>query len=250
MGWGGGAQPGLTPAPMPPQEPELEELRAGAKPVEAGNMESMLHDKIYRDTLYHPKILPIVEQLCGENYRLDHLNVHTHVAAGFQGGGLHGGHHPGGGSGFYQLLNGQQFLNGLISVTYELYDTHCNGGGFCCIPGVRSTPLPRPPPPSPCLLHMRGGFCAEPPHHRSPSPCLLRMRGGVCAEPQGRHAAAGQLARPLAGRRRHCPPRAGRCGRLYGALSIIERRPALFFLGHILPVFARVFAVFSRFSPS
>jgi len=118
---------------MPPQEPELEELRAGAKPVEAGNMESMLHDKIYRDTLYHPKILPIVEQLCGANYRLDHLNGHTHVAAGFQGGGLHGGHHPGGGSGFYQLLNGQQFLNGLISVTYELYDTHCNGGGFCCI---------------------------------------------------------------------------------------------------------------------
>ena len=65
-----------------------------------------------------------------------HLNIHTHIKAGFQGGGLHGGHHPGGGSGFYELLNGSRFLNGLISVTYELYDTHCNDGGFCCIPGI------------------------------------------------------------------------------------------------------------------
>ena len=32
--------------------------------------------------------------------------------------------------------------------------------------------------------------------------------------------------------------------------SIIERRPALFFLGHISPIFAPFFAVFSRFSPS
>ena len=32
--------------------------------------------------------------------------------------------------------------------------------------------------------------------------------------------------------------------------SIIERRPALFFLGHILPIFARFFAIFSLFSPS
>ena len=115
---------------------ELGELRALAKPVEAGNMESMLHLKIYRDTMCHPAVTPIIQQLCGDNYRLDHLNVHTHVAAGFKGGGLHGSHHPGGGAGFYQLLNGAQFLNGLISVTYELYDTHCNNGGFCCIPGA------------------------------------------------------------------------------------------------------------------
>lgn len=118
---------------------ELQELRALAKPVEAGNMQSMLHEKIFRDVLYHPAIVPIIKDLCGENFRLDHLNIHTHVGPGFKGGGLHGGHHPGGGSGFYELLNGSRFLNGLISVTYELYDTHCNNGGFCCIPGLFST---------------------------------------------------------------------------------------------------------------
>ena len=32
--------------------------------------------------------------------------------------------------------------------------------------------------------------------------------------------------------------------------SIIERRPALFFSGHISPIFAPLFLVFSRFSPS
>eukprot|EP01052_Picozoa_sp_SAG31_P033047 SAG31_NODE_3686_length_3988_cov_1.963487_4_plen_152_part_00 len=122
-------------------ESELEQLRALAKPVEAGNMESMLHHKIYRDTMCHPKVVPIIKQLCGTNYRLDHLNIHTHIAAGFKGGGLHGGHHPGNGAGFFQLLNGSQFLNGLISVTYELYDTHCNGGGFCCIPGGQRSQL-------------------------------------------------------------------------------------------------------------
>ena len=34
------------------------------------------------------------------------------------------------------------------------------------------------------------------------------------------------------------------------APSIIERRPALFFLGRISPIFAPFFLVFSRFSPS
>ena len=65
---------------------ELQELRALAKPVEAGNMESMLHHKIFRDTMYHPTIVPIIKELCGDNFRLDHLNIHTHVAAGFKGG--------------------------------------------------------------------------------------------------------------------------------------------------------------------
>lgn len=102
-------------------------------------MESMLHEKIFRDVMYHPAVVPIIKDLCGGNFRLDHLNIHTHVGPGFKGGGLHGGHHPGGGSGFYELLNGSRFLNGLISVTYELYDTHCNDGGFCCIPGLFST---------------------------------------------------------------------------------------------------------------
>ena len=46
----------------------------------------------------------------------------------------------------------------------------------------------------------------------------------------------------------HCADGQGRGVRTVP--SIIERRPALFFLGHISPIFARFFAVFSLFSPS
>ena len=96
----------------------------------------VLHwDKAYRDAMAHPLIVPILEQLCGETFRLDHINVHTHdsMPERKQGGGLHGSNRPGRGLGLYHYNNGQ-FYNGLTTVTFELEDTHCNGGGFCCIP--------------------------------------------------------------------------------------------------------------------
>ena len=46
-------------------------------------------------------------------------------------------------------------------------------------------------------------------------------------------------------------PQAGAAGARAGTVpSIVERRPALLFLGHISPISARFFAVFSLFSPS
>lgn len=51
-----------------------------------------------------------------------------------KGAGLHCSNRPGRGLGLYHYNNGE-FYNGLTTVTYELEDTHCNGGGFCCIPG-------------------------------------------------------------------------------------------------------------------
>ena len=104
----------------------------------------VLHwDKAYRDAMAHPLIVPILEQLCGETFRLDHINVHTHdsMPERKKGAGLHGSNRPGRGLGLYHYNNGQ-FFNGLTTVTFELEDTHCNGGGFCCIPGARS-PAPR-----------------------------------------------------------------------------------------------------------
>ena len=83
----------------------------------AGNMESMLDHRIYRDTMCHSEITPIIKQLCGETYRLDHLNIHTHIAAGFQGGGLHGSHHPGGGAGFYELNQVHAWRMGMLART-------------------------------------------------------------------------------------------------------------------------------------
>lgn len=106
--------------------------------------EGPLHwGKIWRDLLDWPKLTPIFEELIGNpfmrerghdlpSFRLDHINVHTHVAKGFAGGQLHGGQ---GVTGFFRYADGV-FYNGLTTVSFELYDTHTNDGGFACIPGT------------------------------------------------------------------------------------------------------------------
>jgi hypothetical protein len=134
------------------------ELKRDAKGVENngpsskqnfGNSEgAVLHwNRAYRDLMAHPTVVPILQQLCGPRFRLDHINVHTHVADGYPGSSLHGGHSPGNGNGFF-FYSGGQMMNGLVSVTYELEDTHCNGGGLCVsmenVPADASTASPNP----------------------------------------------------------------------------------------------------------
>lgn len=118
----------------------LAELKRDAKGVENngpssrtnfGNSEgAVLHwNRAYRDLMAHPTVVPILQELCGPRFRLDHINVHTHVADGYPGSSLHGGHSPGNGNGFF-FHSGGRMMNGLVSVTYELEDTQCNGGGL------------------------------------------------------------------------------------------------------------------------
>jgi hypothetical protein len=115
-------------------------------------------DSIWRDLLDLPAISPILEQLIGDHglmasrrpdadtrealpsYRLDHINIHTHVGKGFKGGMLHGGRGVNGTFGYHD----GQFYNGLLTVSFELYDTHPNGGGFACIPGTHKSNIAMP----------------------------------------------------------------------------------------------------------
>jgi hypothetical protein len=109
----------------------------GAKTATGDGKTGTLHwSKGYRDLLLHPIVSPILAELCGPNFRLDHISVHSRGGAddpANRGGKLHGNHDflPGGGNGFYEYRGGR-FLNGLTTVAYELEDTRCNGGGFCC----------------------------------------------------------------------------------------------------------------------
>ena len=105
--------------------------------------------KIWRDLLDWPQISPILEELIGNplvsarriatnkeslpTFRLDHINVHTHVSEGFKGGVLHGGWNSV--AGYFRYVDGV-FYNGMTTVSFELYDTHPNDGGFACIPGT------------------------------------------------------------------------------------------------------------------
>ena len=141
---------------------QVEELRASLRqpteqfdPVEQD--EGPLHwGPVWRSLLDLPTITPVVEAMVGNHetrvryqrlgepymptFRIDHINVHTHIKQGFQGGILHGGWRGTGGCQFTKYHDGR-FYNGLISVSFELYDTHANDGGFCCIPGSHKANL-------------------------------------------------------------------------------------------------------------
>ena len=137
-------------------EDQIEELRSTLQyPTEQWEPVKMedgpLHwSKVWRDLLDPPTLSPVLEDIIGNHgmrhgrerasdnplptFRIDHINIHTHVSKGFKGAHLHGGWKGTGGSQYSSYHDGQ-FYNGLISVSYELYDTYPNDGGFGCIPG-------------------------------------------------------------------------------------------------------------------
>ena len=140
---------------------QIEELRSTLRvPSEqldsAGRSAGPLHwSRAWRDLLDLPALSPILEEMIGNHdrpvdgdaslptFRIDHVNVHTHVRQGFPGGMLHGGWKTAGGSQFFRYHDGR-FFNGLVAVAFELHDTNVNGGGFCCIPGTHKANLPLP----------------------------------------------------------------------------------------------------------
>ena len=119
--------------------------------------EDSLHwGKIWRDILDLPNLSPILEDLVGNpmlrearrvrdmadlpTYRLDHINVHTHVEKGYEGRPLHGGLPVAGSFKYHDGI----FYNGLSVVSFELFDTHPNDGGFACIPGTHKANVALP----------------------------------------------------------------------------------------------------------
>ena len=144
-------------------EEQVNELRTTLKtpteqfePIEQD--EGPLHwGELWRTLLDLPRITPILEDIIGNHekrvywqklgrpyvptYRFDHLNVHTHIKKGFKGGLLHGGW--GGVLGYSSYHDGRLY-NGLVSVSFELYDTYANDGGFACIPGSHKANLNLP----------------------------------------------------------------------------------------------------------
>ena len=102
---------------------QVEELRTTLRqPTEqfepVAQAEGPLHwGKVWRDLLDLPTLTPVLEEVIGNHavrerraraelpdmptFRLDHVNVHTHVSEGFPGSSLHGGWKGTGGAQFF-----------------------------------------------------------------------------------------------------------------------------------------------------
>jgi hypothetical protein len=89
-------------------------------------------DSELADLIDHPAVVPVLAELLGAGYRLDHYyGMRQPTGTGMLA--LHGG-----GQGmdetFYSCKNGQ-IRTGLTVVSFALSDTPADGGGFACIPG-------------------------------------------------------------------------------------------------------------------
>lgn len=91
----------------------------------------------WRTLIDHPRLLPVLEELLGPKFRLDHAYGMAARANGGRSPQELGLHHAAGmfDHGCYYTTHGTKMHNGLIVVSYALTDIAPGAGGFCCIPG-------------------------------------------------------------------------------------------------------------------
>jgi ectoine hydroxylase-related dioxygenase (phytanoyl-CoA dioxygenase family) len=105
----------------------------------------------YRSLIDHPKILPLLHEMLGNAFRLDHaygMASRTTKTGEPQpvtnnGRPLHHSSYLFDYGCFY-LHQGKQMHNGLIVVSYALTDIAEGAGGFCCMPGSHKANFPMP----------------------------------------------------------------------------------------------------------
>jgi len=100
-------------------------------------------DEAFLDLLDHDRIVPVLAELLGDGFRLDHY-YGIYLEAGAETLGLHGGGTPHDPSQFYYHQNGAMF-NGLTVVSWNLTPTGPDYGGFCCVPGSHAANYECPP---------------------------------------------------------------------------------------------------------
>jgi ectoine hydroxylase-related dioxygenase (phytanoyl-CoA dioxygenase family) len=120
-----------------------------------------------RGTTFHflidnPRIIPYLDELLGENFRLDHDYADViRTGKGPIGTTLHGGATPFDPSQYFRYDNGRMH-NGLMVVAYNLKDVNPGDGGFAGVPGSHKSNYPFPKEwcdlddPHPCVQRVIG----------------------------------------------------------------------------------------------
>jgi len=104
----------------------------------------------FRDLIDQPSILPLLSEILGPKFRLDHAyGMATRPSAtgaspeSAANAGMHHTaamfHHA-----CYYVTHGARMHNGLVTVSYSLTDIEPGAGGFCCIPGSHKAIYPMP----------------------------------------------------------------------------------------------------------
>lgn len=106
------------------------------------------HCNPFRSLLAHPSTLPVLTELLGEGYRLDHSPLIIGMRKGSNGHTLHGGAidaasgQPAWNIG-YECRN-QAMRAQLLTVSVALSDVRAGDGGFCVVPGSHKSNFPPP----------------------------------------------------------------------------------------------------------
>ncbi len=89
----------------------------------------------YLDLIDNAAVVPYLEVILGERFRLDHIYADL-IRSGTSpiGASLHGGGAPFDPSQYYHFQGGKMY-NGLTVVAYNLADVGPDDGGFGCVPG-------------------------------------------------------------------------------------------------------------------
>ncbi|EKX44930.1 hypothetical protein GUITHDRAFT_71713 [Guillardia theta CCMP2712] len=105
------------------------------------------YSNVYRKLLAHPRLVPYLNQLCGEGYRLDHMPLVIASEKGAEGFSLHGGTINADGNYVpylaYHFSHGKMY-NNLLACSVQLVDHPAGSGGFIVIPGSHKANFPTP----------------------------------------------------------------------------------------------------------
>jgi len=106
------------------------------------------HCEPFRAVLSHPSIAPVLNELLGAGYRLDHSPLMIAQSKGSEGHTLHGGAVTESGEPAwplaYEFRHGQM-RNQLLTVCMQLTEAGPGDGGFCVVPGSHKSNFPIPP---------------------------------------------------------------------------------------------------------
>ena len=91
----------------------------------------------FRELLWHPKLVPVLQTILGDGFRLDNGPLVMSMAPGGGGQNLHGGGFERDLAESYDYRNGR-FYTGMCVLEVLLADQPAGAGGLCIVPGSRA----------------------------------------------------------------------------------------------------------------